>query len=152
MCDPWAFCCWSTAPLLELPCSSITLELPCLVVGPDGYRVVVSEQSKQAGGSGSKPWRILSWCLLCTWHAAGGLSSPNLGLLFRGALPSQWQTAYTFDILDGISFRQLWLVKTNMIYLHIIAFLAEVMLSHLWILSKSSSVSTSESELLLCKQ
>lgn len=151
MCDPWAFCCWSTAPLLELPCSSITLELPCLVVGPDGYRVVVSEQSKQAGGSGSKPWRVLSWCPLYTWHAAGGLSSPNLGLLFRGALPSDRLHTHLIylmgSVLDNCD-----LSKQTWFYLHIIAFLAEVMLSHLWILSKSSSVSTSESELLLCKQ
>lgn len=71
------------------------------------------------------------------WHAAGWPSAPNLRPLLRSTFAREklHTDAYEFDILAGIGFGQLSLVKINIIYLHIVAFLVSV-ISHFCILSK----------------
>lgn len=124
MYGPWAFCCWSMAPLLELLC--------VVVAG-----MVHSGQSKQNELSGSKA--EASWADFCC--IAGNLlegcplqaSSHSCDVLFPFVCTSQciqiWWTSWVLDSCD--------LSKQTWLYLHVTAFLAKVELSHLCILSKA---------------
>lgn len=105
MYGPLAFCCWSMAPLLELP---------CVAVGGTVHREVHSGQSKQAGLSGSKA--EVSWAAF--YCVAGNLlegcplqtSSHSWDVLLSICIHFPMHT----DLINLLSFRQLWLVKTNM--------------------------------------